>query len=424
MNTQKFRKFSLLAAALIAVGLVGCGGGSNSTDDTVAAADDSGEVIPYYRTIDSRKAGVTAAWVGTGIGKTVSPADVRRHYNMPAALDGAGQTIAIVVAPSTGDPAADLNYFSKYYNLPECNTANPCFERIDLSKGKIPTARMDWAVEVALDIQWAHVVAPAAKIVLVTAKTIMLTDMMSAVKVASQIPGVVAVSMSWGGKDQLEVNARSLDKVFAANTGVVYLAATGDFGNNGKNQTYPSTSTYVTAVGGTKLMGGNTVENPSTEVAWRLGGGGASLYTAMPTYQTNYLASSPVYALSNGKRTVPDVSYNADMNASPVGVRVNGVWRAVGGTSAGTPQWAGIVALLAQNMQNKGQSFSTYVRGNNGFNPLLYQAKIQSSFNDVTSGSNWTGSRSLTCALCSAGSGYDAATGLGAPNVGNLLTYF
>lgn len=426
MNTQKFRKLTLLAAALIAVGLTGCGGGDGDTSSAVAPADTGGDVVPMSRIVDTSKKGITAAWVGTGIGKTISPSDMRAHYKMPADLDGTGQTIAIVTAPGSGDPAADLNYFSNYYKLPQCNAANPCFSRINLmsNPARKISASVDWAMEVALDVQWAHAVAPGAKIVLVTANSTGLFDMMNAVKTASKIPGVTTVSMSWGGKDQLLSTTKTLDGIFAAAPGVAFFAATGDWGNQGKNQTYPSTSPYVTAVGGTSISRAGTVEDPIDEVTWRYGGGGASQYAPMPRYQTQYLTGSNVLALSNGKRTVPDVAYNADPAWSPVGIRVNGTWRAVGGTSAGAPQWAGIAALLAQNMAKRGQPFNTYVQGAGGFNALLYQTKLYTSFTDITSGSNAQGAVRNNCALCSAGTGYDAATGLGVPNVDNLVKFF
>ncbi len=425
MNKNPYFFWPALAACLFTTVLAGCGGGGSDTSTAVGPSSADTQVVAHNRLVDTSKKGITAAWVGTGIGKTVSPADIRSQYNMPADLDGTGQVIAIVTAPSTGDPAADLNYFSNYYKLPQCNAANPCFSRINLSSPtrKISAAN-DWAMEVALDVQWAHAVAPGAKIVLVTANSTGLFDMMNAVKVASKIPGVTAVSMSWGGRDQPVEYTKTLDTYFTAAPGVAFFAATGDWGNQGKNQTYPSTSPYVTAVGGTSVQRSGTPTDPLNEVTWRYGGGGASQYTPMPLYQTQYLTGSNVLALSNGKRTVPDVAYNADPVWSPVGIRVNGVWRAVGGTSAGAPQWAGIAALLAQNMAKRGQPFNTYLQGAGGFNALLYQTKLYTSFGDITSGSNAQGAVRNTCALCSAGPGYDAATGLGVPNVANLITYF
>ena len=146
----------------------------------------------------------------------------------------------------------------------------------------------------------------------------------------------------------------------------------------------------------------------------------------MPRYQVSFLSGTNVLKLNKGKRAIPDVSYNADNTLSPVGVYVNGGWYAIGGTSAGAPQWAGIVALFGQYLGQKGSLLSTLVVSNNGFNNLIYQAKLvqatKSSFFDVTTGTDNTGRGA--CALCLAGIGYDDVTGLGVPNVGNFLGYF
>ena len=409
----------LLLVASVSLLLQGCGGGE--------AVDPAAEsvVVAQSHSTPVATGSLAVKWVGTGIGSTLSPADIRAHYNMPSALTGAGQVIAIVAAPGSGNIASDLNTFSAYYHLPLCNTLNPCFQKIDLSNGRTVSRNSDWASEIALDVEWAHAVAPAATIYLVVAASSSLTDMFVAVKKAAALPAVVAVSMSWGSTEFSAETSATFDGIFAGYPGVVFLAAAGDSGNNGSNQIYPAASQYVTAVGGTSIRS-LALTSSSSEVAWSMGGGGASIFQAMPRYQVGYLGSSSLLALNHGKRAIPDVAYNADTMTSPVGVYVNGAWSAIGGTSAGAPQWAGIVALMAQNMQRKGTSLSTLVLGNSGFNNLIYQAKIiqnsSSSFFDVTSGTNKAGRG--VCALCIAGPGYDDVTGLGVPNVGNFLGYF
>jgi subtilase family serine protease len=409
-----------LLAASVSLLLQGCGGGevADAAAEPVAVAQSHSSPVMTSSLAVSK-------WIGTGIGSTLSPADIRVHYNMPQSLTGAQQVIAIVAAPGSGNIASDLNTFSAYYHLPLCNTVNPCFQKIDLSNGKAVSRSNDWATEIALDVEWAHAVAPAATIYLVVAASSSLTDMFAAVKKAASLPGVVAVSMSWGTTEFRTETSASFDGVFAGYPGVVFLAAAGDSGNNGSNQIYPAASPYVTAVGGTSIRS-LALTSSDSEVAWSLSGGGASIFQAMPRYQVGYLGGSSLFALNNGKRAIPDVAYNADTMTSPVGIYVNGAWSAIGGTSAGAPQWAGIVALMAQNMQRKGTSLSTLVRGNSGFNNLIYQAKIiqssSSSFFDVTSGTNKAGRG--VCALCVAGPGYDDVTGLGVPNVGNFLGYF
>ncbi len=100
---------------------------------------------------------------GHGVNGSLAPVDLRTHYNISTTLTGAGQTIAIVDGPGTGDPAGDLNVFSEFYSLPQCSASNPCFQQIDLSNAA--TVPMDdWGSEIALDTQVAHAIAPEATI--------------------------------------------------------------------------------------------------------------------------------------------------------------------------------------------------------------------------------------------------------------------
>ena len=216
---------------------------------------------------------------------------------------------------------------------------------------------------------------------------------MNAVSYAKSQPGVVAVSMSWGGSEFSTETAGVYDGIFTSTTGIVFFASSGD---NGAGVIWPSSSANVISVGGTTLNLDQTngVVTVISETAWSGSGGGVSAYEQQPAYQTNC-------GLTNSKRSTPDVCYDADPNT---GVYVydstpyNGAkgWWDVGGTSAGAPQWAAIQAL--------GQT-----TGNNNF----YQDAIQSAgsyFRDITSGSNGN----TACA------GYDLATGLGSPVTTNF----
>ncbi len=101
---------------------------------------------------------------GHGVNGSLSPMDLRAHYNIPSNLTGVGQTIGIIDPPGTGDAIADdLNVFSQYFNLPQCNAANPCFQHIDLSNGAPVSSSNDAGREAELDTQMAHGIAPAAK---------------------------------------------------------------------------------------------------------------------------------------------------------------------------------------------------------------------------------------------------------------------
>jgi subtilase family serine protease len=290
--------------------------------------------------------------LGTGLAGSLSPSDLRTHYNVPATATGAGQTIAIIDAPASNNAANDLNSFSTYYKLPLCNTANPCFTQYTMPGAKIPArfTSNDWAGEVALDVEYAHAIAPSATILLVTAKSSAIGDMVAAVQYAATQPGVVAISMSWGINEGLAATAAN-DNILKAiqAQGIALIASSGDTGDNGSNNEWPAVSPYVTSVGGTSIKTvGYSLPTVATEVAWSLGGGGVSTMEAMPAFQSSFISASEKALDPNAKRLVPDVSYNADTVASPVVTMVNGSWSGSGGTSAGAPQWAAIVALVAQ----------------------------------------------------------------------------
>ena len=237
------------------------------------------------------------------------------------------------------------------------------------------------------------------------------------------MPGVTAVSMSWSAPEfQTEV-CPAFDGFFQAHPQIAFFAAAGDDGNTGSNQGYPAASPYVTGVGGTTM---NSLANPSSgalDTVWSSGGGGTSLDEAMPLFQTTFMQTTndPVLSLNSTQRGIPDVAFNADVDNSPIGIVMKGGWYGAGGSSEGAPAWAAITAGLAQAQGASGGNLQSTLIQNSGLNGLLYQvALFQSSasgFYPVTSGSDGT------CNVCSAGPGYDEATGLGVPNVANLLGY-
>jgi subtilase family serine protease len=369
---------------------------------------------------------------GTGYNQDFSPADILSHYNYPSNLTGEGQTIAIVDLAGFQTAAAvlsDMNTFNAYYGLPICNTANPCLQQISMEGGAVSTsvATLKAGEEIALDIEWAHAVAPAATIVLVTTKTATLDGLMAAVRMAAAQPNVVAISMSWGVTEFSGETGANYDGVLKSirDSGIVLVASSGDMGNN--NPYWPASSPYVLSVGGTTVQGTPSAHpTGNTEIVAPISGGGASLYEAMPSYQTAATIGAAAVALGASKRLYPDVAYNANITYSPFSTYVGGSWVVNGGTSAGSPQWAAIVALIAQNRAQHGQSsLATLLRGTvDGFNAILYQtATQQSGLFDITYGNN-NNDAQIPCAICQAGVGYDAVTGLGVPNVAQLLNFF
>jgi hypothetical protein len=305
-----------------------------------------------------------------------TPIQIRMAYGLPSS-GGAGTTIAIVDAYDTPSIWDDLGNFSSQFGLP---TPNPSNFEVHKMPGTIATDS-GWAQETCLDVEWAHAIAPDAKILLVEAVNKYSSSLLSAVNYSTSYPGVVAVSMSWGSNE----SSSELNSDYRFNKpGIAFFASSGDDGS-GIRPYWPASSPYVIAVGGTTLKL-NSDGTLISETAWNGSGGGISNFEPIPTYQTNYGLTPP-------NRAVPDVSYNANP-ATGVAVYCNSSWMGgkVGGTSAGAPQWAAIYAL-----------------GLSATNVNLYQrakSSYSSYFRDITSGSN--GAYKAT-------DGYDLVTGLGSP---------
>jgi hypothetical protein len=363
--------------------------------------------------------------------------------------DGTGQTIAIVDAyddpsfvneylpPSVPGGTPTLNPAFASSDLAQFDTQlgiadPPNFTKVNQAGQTSPLPGTDpsgagnvngnWEIEEALDIEWAHGIAPGANIVLVEATDDSNANLFAAIQAAARLPGVSAVSLSWGLN---EYNGeQSLDSTFvtpSGHQGVTFVAASGDSGGfapdaQGNPTTtpgvlYPAASPKVLGVGGTTLN--LTVDDTYiNETAWSLSGGGTSLFEAQPTFQKG--------VQTTGFRTVPDVAFDADPNT---GVAVydsynntdnSGPWVEVGGTSLGAPAWAGLIAIANQGRVLAG---ATTLDGPTQTLPALY-AISPTDFNDVTSGSN---------GVFSAGSGYDEVTGMGSAKadlvIFDLATY-
>jgi subtilase family serine protease len=325
------------------------------------------------------------------------------HNYLGLSNDGAGQTIAIVDAYDHPNIESDLNYFSNNQGLPtvcssgqDPSTSN-CFIFSKIyAQGSQPKTDPGWALEIALDVEWAHAVAPKANIVLVEAASNSLQNLFDAIGFAATNAGADVISNSWGGG---EFSSETTYDSSCAN--VLCVFSSGDSGNPGG---YPAYNPYVIAVGGTTL----TLTNDGTrlsETAWSGSGGGLSQYEDRPSYQNG------VNSYSN--RGMPDVSYDADPNTGFLvydSVRYHGYsgWFQVGGTSAGAPQWAAIIAAADHNLGASGPLSPV----NFAASYVLYGSSVTSNLYDITMGSNGN------CGYCDAVVGYDFVTGLGSPRTG------
>ncbi len=365
--------FAAISAAAFAAVLL-AGGSNNTADAAYRFSDFKGRPpVHIFRSARASPAGVT-------------PAEIKKIYKLPAT--GGKGTIAIIDAYNDAAIEKDLAVFDAAFKLPACTVKNKCLEKHIMAKST--KADSGWALETSLDVEWAHAIAPKAKILLVEAKTESGANLLGAIDYAAKRKDVVAVSMSWGGAEFSDETG--LDAHFTSVSGAAFFASSGD---DGWGASWPASSPNVVGVGGTSLdfsSRGTFV----AESAWPGSGGGVSAYETEPGYQKSYKISK-----AGGKRAIPDVSYNADPQSGyPVykttGSSKNG-WYEVGGTSAGAPQWAAIQSL--------GHSVAL---------AAIYKDKAsagaRSFFRDITSGSNGD------CKYyCAARKRYDYVTGLGSP---------
>jgi len=253
-----------------------------------------------------------------------TPQQMQHAYGVDQiANQGAGQIIGIVDGYDYPSVESDLGVFTTQFNLPACTIANGCLTVV-YATGTKPPPNAGWSGETSLDVQWAHAIAPQAKILLVEAPNGSVKSLLEAVPVAVQ-NGATTVNMSWGTNNE-PANEQSLDPLYFNNASVTYINASGDSGINLFG--YPGASPLVVGAGGTtaKL---DSSGNILSETAWSGSGGGESKYFPEPSYQ--------IGAQSSGQRGVPDVAYNASpATGVPVYDSEAGNWAQVGGTSAST----------------------------------------------------------------------------------------
>jgi subtilase family serine protease len=302
--------------------------------------------------------------------------------------------------------AQDFVTFSNQFDLPSGNNCSGghCFTKV--TPYGTPKGNCGWAQEAALDIEWAHAMAPYAQIVLVEALSNSNTDLYNAVQYAATMLSAKQISMSWGGSEYS--GETSADSSVFGSTNVVYCASSGD---SGGKTIYPCTSPNVVCAGGTSVNR-NSQHLFSNETTWSGSGGGPSQYESEPLYQVLNITpkNSPNIHL-NGMRGVPDFSFDANPNTGVSvydSTRCQGLsgWLVFGGTSVASPSLAGIVNWAGDNYTSTNTELSTiygcYATGASCY-PL--------NFRDITSGSN-AGSFSPQV-------GWDFVTGVGS-NLGSV----
>ncbi len=338
-------------------------------------------------------------------------ADILAAYGATGlSVTGAGQTIAILI--DTVPDKKDLAAFWKRNGLP-ASGARVTF--INVGGGVLPPAEG----EETLDVEWSSGVAPKAKIRVYASGSLSFVKLDRALdRIIADLPdhpGMRQLSISLGlgekflGGPDGEVATQHQKFLKLAAAGVNVFVSSGDAGSNpdssGHSSNGPRQAEYeasdpaVIGVGGTSLRM-SPKRKVTGETAWTGSGGGASIFFSRPTWQKGT-------HIGKGKaRLVPDVSLAADPNTGAL-VVLQGKDEQIGGTSWSAPVWAGFCALINEARLKAGMPAMGFL------NPSLYPLAGTPCFRDIVAGSNGG---------FTAVAGYDKVTGLGTPNVGELIT--
>ncbi len=409
-----------------------------------------------------------------------TPTDIKTAYGVERlhaeGTTGKGQTIVIV--DSYGSPTAlhDLQVFSATFGLPQPDltiihpTGTPTFSN------SMSGVQVGWAFETSLDLQWAHAMAPDAKLVLIAANPAEtegvqgFPSMFIGEQLAvSRYPGSV-ISQSFAVTEESFHSAASeqvarFEMVYeqAVTNHVTVIGSSGDSGTANIDKqgrifpfptaNWPSSDPLVTSAGGTWLQFGwrwnptvsattffeclasdpfatcaasflnFTTGAGRTEAVWKedwlpaATGGARSALFATPAFQSGVSVS-----VLQGRRGLPDLSWNAAVDGGVLvftsfpGTRVG--WHIVGGTSASSPQLAALVALANQLASQMGKQPVGYL------NPILYTLPAR-DFNDIVPLTFGTGPGVVTLDSneqfgsgvpgMSTTTGWDLTTGFGSP---------
>ena len=378
------------------------------------------------------------------------PFQVQKAYDLAPlfdrGIDGRGRTIVIVDAFGSPTIADDLRTFDQTFGLPD----PPSFHVIQPA-GAVPpfpadpfgiSDRLSWAGETTLDVEWAHVMAPGASILLVETPVSEVEGVQGFPEIVQAENFVIdhglgdVISQSFGATEQTFPDAgaiRDLRGAFvnAARRHVSVLASSGDQGAAALRADtsccfpfpaviWPSSDPLVTSTGGTQLNLDDAGARLSPDIVWNGGGGGVSSVFGRPVFQHQ------VRDVVGAHRGMPDISLSSAVNGAVITfgsypnpraadpTAPNPRFRLVAGTSEASPLFAGVVALADQAAGRR-----------LGFlNGRLYRMGRQpaSGIVDVTIGNNTFRFGTTTITGFTAVAGYDLASGWGTVDAARFVT--
>ena len=314
---------------------------------------------------------------------------------------GLNQTIGILIDSFPYD--SDL---VKFWNLCGVNTSLSRIKKINVRGVRIPAP----SGEESLDTQWTSGIAPQAIVSIYAIADLYFTSLNKGldrmISDCSKDPTFRQISISLGIGEKMvstgEMNTENSKYLVLRSLGVNIFVSSGDGGSNPYSRLqveFPACNPNVVAVGGTTLNLNSSTGSLISETAWSGSGGGISGYYTKPSYQS---------LVAGSFRLVPDVSALADPNTGAMVILSNITYQ-IGGTSLSAPIWAGICALINDARVRAKKSRIPFI------SPRVYSSIGSSRFRDITTGSN---------GQYSASTGYDRVTGVGVPNISNLISYF
>jgi subtilase family serine protease len=384
----------------------------------------------------------------------ISPSQMQTAYGLnqlPVTNEGQGTTIAIVDELVDPTIASDVAAFSTQYGLPQLNGVggNGTFTTMEDGSGIPDSPAGDTSVETALDVEWAHAMAPLANILLVfvpaTGSLVNEFDqLLHGVVLAASQPGVSVVSTSYGYYTNGLFNGtnftggfttaqeQTLDSTYlapgatAAST-VALTFSSGDY----TLPLYPAVSPNVIAVGGTSLFPASAKGRYGYELPWGgisgdgSAGGGLGVAFPEPTFQSNA-------GLTFADRAIPDVSMDADpitgvavYSQNDASANGGDPWFGVGGTSLASPLFAGVIARGQQLRIDASKPILTSVQINNALYSA-YMNNYSTYFHDIIAGNNngvapTDFGNTVSVTGFNATTGYDLASGIGSPIANQIV---
>lgn len=370
-----------------------------------------------------------------------TPQQMRMAYGVTSLIEhgftGKGQSVAVIVSYGSPTLQRDLDEFSQRFSLPHA-TVDIRAPLGEVAFDPSDSEMAQWAAETSLDVEMIHSIAPDARIVVLTSPvdetegTAGLPEFRQLEEYAVQNHLGTIISQSWGASEiSLDTTAgrneiQEWDNFYREATTLEHITFVTGSGDNGVTDyttpdrqqvsttpttSFPSDEPWVLSAGGTRLTA-----NPSgtsfTETAWNGSGGGLSVFYSTPDYQQ--ALPGVVESKLHGHRGVPDVAASADPETGMV-IDVGGQYQVIGGTSAATPLWAGLMAITNQ-MAGHPLGF---------VNPALYKIGLASAarddYHDVTRGNNTYDQGGVHISGYTAVAGWDLVTGWGSPNAEKLL---